>query len=174
MLGRATSCSISSVVLSMELSLLDVGCVTQFVDPFKFRLNSPPIAFRDCTCLFCNFPSIFQVSIVECKFPPSVIVADLLWVMLTAPHLLRFIRLLVTGNLEPSPGKINNFPTTPAESTSTYSVWVLDFTFKHMLILCNPLNSVFVHQVSVLSPASFRFHLTMDTLAFDYLFPPSG
>ena len=77
-LGRATSCSISPIVLSMELSFLDVRLIAHVVDPSKFCLDSPPTASRAFTCLFCNCPFICQDSIVEYKFSPSVFVVDLL------------------------------------------------------------------------------------------------
>ena len=78
-----------------------------------------------------------------------------------------FWRPWIMGGIEISPGKAIYFPAYPCRIyVRSLSIRVLDFVVIGPLVLHGPPNSVFVHQGSVLLPASFRFHLTVDTLAF--------
>ena len=62
----------------------------------------------------------------------------------------------------------------PAASTTACSVQLLDFDLDGGLIPSDSLYTVPVRQARGLPPASFRFHLTVDTLAFGCIFPAAG
>ena len=62
----------------------------------------------------------------------------------------------------------------PAASTTACSVQLLDFDLCGGLIPSDSLYTVPVRQARGLPPASFRFHLTVDTLAFGCIFPAAG
>jgi len=53
-------------------------------------------------------------------------------------------------------------------------VQLLDFDLYGGLIPSDSLYTVSVRQAGGLPPASFRFHLTVDTLAFGCIFPAAG
>ena len=57
---------------------------------------------------------------------------------------------------------------------SEHSVQLLDFDLDGGLIPSDSLYTVPVRQARGLPPASFRFHLTVDTLAFGCIFPAAG
>jgi len=50
----------------------------------------------------------------------------------------------------------------------------LDFNLFGGLILSDSLYAISVRQAKGLPPASFRFHLTMNTLAIGYILPATG
>ena len=58
--------------------------------------------------------------------------------------------------------------------TAASSVQVLDFEEIGLLIRCGCLYELSVRQTSGLPSASFRFHLTVDTLAVWLTIPPAG
>ena len=71
----------------------------------------------------------------------------------------------------------------PAVSIASDSVQLLGFDFKRSLTLACNLYTISVRQARVLpiggpfnlrNPASFRFHLAVDTLAFGYTLPTAG
>jgi len=150
----------------MECSSPDVRWITHSVDPSEFCSDSPRPASRVFTSLFCDCSSIFKVSIVIYRVPPSVVVIDLLWVLLTAHRLLRLLTPVDTGSFEPSPGKTINFPAYPCRIYVRSFCKGIGLHGHRPTYPLRPPNPVFVHQGSVLLPASFRFHLMMDTLAF--------
>ena len=70
------------------------------------------------------------------------------------------------GELEPSLGKTTYFPAYPCRIYVCGFRKGIGLRIRRHTYPPRPLYPVFVHQGSVLPRASFRFHLTMDTLAF--------
>jgi len=85
----------------------------------------------------------------------------------TSLHGLPSCAYISTAYLPDLPGKNDSLhPIYPPHLL--YGVWaVLDFVLFSKLVRSNSaLDAVLVHRAETLPPASFRFHLTMDTLAF--------
>src|SRR5262249_21368470 len=66
------------------------------------------------------------------------------------------------------------FTLMPAASTHKLSIQVSDFEEIGLLIQLARLYAISVRRASALPAASFRFHLTMDTLAVRLTIPPVG
>ena len=67
-----------------------------------------------------------------------------------------------------------SFPLIPAISITSDSVQLLGFGLCGSLTLACNLYMISVRQASGLPPASFRFPVTRDTLAFGYILPTAG
>ena len=67
-----------------------------------------------------------------------------------------------------------SFPLIPAISTTYDSVQLLGFGLYSNLTLVHSLYMISVRQARVLPPASFRFPVAGDTLAFGYILPTAG
>ncbi len=95
----------------------------------------------------------------------------------------RFAFLQLRTSVSPPRVLTRSFTLIPAVSIATDSVQLLGFSFNRSLTLACNLYTISVRQARALpiggpfnlrNPASFRFHLTMDTLAFGCTLPTAG
>ena len=98
-------------------------------------------------------PSRFRATMASADFSPLVVTIG-------------FVVSPPTG--ETSPGKNDNFPLTYLPHLHHGIRAVLDFALNCNLVRpANALYAISVRQTEGLPPASFRFRLATDTLAFD-------
>ena len=145
-------------------------------------------AYSSCSALsFCGQPSSVRFSAM---FGLSSFSRLYLELLLIRPFTFRLLWPLLTSarsawpsghgysfrNIPCRPPRVPHvsFPHLPAASATACSVQLLDFGLDRGLIPGDSLYTVSVRQAGGLPPASFRFHLTMDTFVFGCIFPAAG
>ena len=145
-------------------------------------------AYSSCSALsFCGQPSSARFSAM---FGLSSFSRLYLELLPTRPFTFRLLWPLLTSarsawpsghgysfrNIPCRPPRVPHvsFPHLPAASATACSVQLLDFGLDRGLIPGDSLYTVSVRQAGGLPPASFRFHLTMDTFVFGCIFPAAG
>ena len=145
-------------------------------------------AYSSCSALsFCGQPSssrfsaIFSLSSFSRLYlellPTRPFTFRLLWPLLTsARSAWPFGHGYSFRNIPCRPPRVPHvsFPHLPAASATACSVQLLDFGLDRGLIPGDSLYTVSVRQAGGLPPASFRFHLMMDTFVFGCIFPAAG
>ena len=163
------------------------GCALSRSFPiYRNDLRAP--AYSSCSALsFCGQPSsarfsaIFSLSFFSrlylglCPLGPSPFGCyGLCWLLLVQSGLP--VTVIPFGTFRADlPGYHTSLSLhLPAASATACSVQLLDFDLSGGLIPGDSLYTVSVRQARGLPPASFRFHLTVDILAFGCIFPAAG